>query len=150
MSLTLEVDGDRWRSHLREVARSTPGLVPVAKGNGYGFSLGRLARKSQWLADQGLGVDTIAVGLYEELPEVAQRYAGDLLVLTPWRPFHPTPDPGLAGRVVHTVSRPDDLRGLLEAAPQARFVLELETSMRRHGMTAQQLWTMAQRLPAGR
>ena len=70
-------------------------------------------------------VDTLAVGTYEELPEVANRYAGDLLVLTPWRPFHPTPDAALAGRVIHTVSRPDDLAGLLEAQPGARFVLEL-------------------------
>ena len=88
MSLTLTVDGDRWRAHLRGFAEATPGLVPVAKGNGYGFTLGRLARKAEWL-----GVDTLAVGTYEELPEVAHRYAGDLLVLTPWRPFHPTPDP---------------------------------------------------------
>ena len=56
--------------------------MPVAKGNGYGFTLGRLARKADWL-----GVDTLAVGTYDELPEVAQRYSGDLLVLTPWRPF---------------------------------------------------------------
>ncbi len=135
MSLTLSVDGERWRAHLRSVAEATPGLVPVAKGNGYGFTLGRLARKAGWL-----GVDTLAVGTYEELPHVAQRYDGDLLVLTPWRPFHLAPDPALAGRVVHTVSHPDDLDGLLEAQPDARFVLELETSMRRHGMSAQQLW----------
>ena len=32
MSLTLTVDGDRWRRHLRAVADETPGLVPVAKG----------------------------------------------------------------------------------------------------------------------
>ena len=49
MSLTLTVDGDRWRRHLRAVADRTPGLVPVAKGNGYGFGLGRLARKADWL-----------------------------------------------------------------------------------------------------
>jgi alanine racemase len=145
MSLTLTVDGDRWRSHLRSFAESTPGLVPVAKGNGYGFTLGRLARKAQWL-----GVDTLAVGTYEELPDVATRYDGDLLVLTPWRPFQPAPEPALARRVVHTVSRPDDLAGLLEAQPGARFVLELETSMRRHGMTAQQLWDVAKRLRGGR
>ena len=46
MTLTLTVDGDRWRAHLRAVAEATPGLMPVAKGNGYGFSLGRLARKA--------------------------------------------------------------------------------------------------------
>ena len=144
MTLRLTVDGDRWRAHLRQVAKDTPGLVPVAKGNGYGFGLARLARKTGWL-----GLDTLAVGTYEELPEVATRYAGDLLVLTPWRPFHPMPDPDLVGRVVHTVSRPDDLDALLGTTPEARFVLELETSMRRHGMTARQLWALAQRLPGG-
>jgi alanine racemase len=144
VSHTLTVDGDRWRAHLRDFADSTPGLVPVAKGNGYGFTLGRLARKAGWL-----GVDTLAVGTYEELPEVERRYAGDVLVLTPWRPFHPAPDPALGRRVIHTVSRPDDLAGLLEREPDARFVLELETSMRRHGMTAQQLWAVSKQLHGG-
>ncbi len=82
MSLTLTVDGPRWRGHLRSVADAEPWLVPVAKGNGYGLTLGRLARKAEWL-----GVDTLAVGTYDELPEVATRYSGDLLVMTPWRPF---------------------------------------------------------------
>ena len=44
MSLTLTVDGPRWREHLLAVARANPGIVPVAKGNGYGFGIGRLAR----------------------------------------------------------------------------------------------------------
>jgi alanine racemase len=145
MALTLTVDGERWRGHLRSVAEATPGLVPVVKGNGYGFTLPRLARRAGWL-----GVDTLAVGTYEELPTVATRYGGDLLVLTPWRPFHPPADPELAGRLIHTVSRPDDLAGLLEAQPGARFVLELETSMRRHGMSAQELWSVAKRLRGGR
>ena len=92
MSLTLTVDGDRWRAHLRGVAEATPGLVPVAKGNGYGFTLGRLARK----AALARASTPLAVGTYEELPEVADRYAGDLLVLTPWRPVPPAPDPALA------------------------------------------------------
>jgi alanine racemase len=133
MTLTLTVDGGRWRSHLRAVADAQPGLVPVAKGNGYGFGLGRLARKSTWL-----GVDTLAVGTYDELPEVAQRFDGDLLVMTPWRPFGAAlelPDP-MARRVVHTVSRVDDLRDLRRRHPDARFVLEQLTSMRRHGLEA--------------
>jgi len=135
MTLTLTVDGDRWRRHLRAVADANPGLVPVAKGNGYGFGLGRLARKSQWL-----GVDTIAVGTYEELPQVASRFAGDLLVLTPWRPFVPRDlDPALAQRVVHTVGRVEDVAGLLDRQPDARFVLERLTSMNRHGFSARDL-----------
>ena len=101
--------------------------MPVAKGNGYGFGLGRLARKAQWLHDRGHGVDTLAVGTYAELPEVAQRYDGDLLVLTPWRPFGPATevDAALADRVVHTVSRVEDARALLDGSSRgARFVLE--------------------------
>ena len=68
--------------HLTDVLTRNPALVPVAKGNGYGFGLHRLARKAEWL-----GVDTLAVGTYDELPQVSQRYDGSLLVLTPWRPF---------------------------------------------------------------
>jgi alanine racemase len=140
MSLTLTVDGDRWRAHLRTVADAEPGLVPVAKGNGYGFTLGRLARKTTWL-----GVDTLAVGTYDELPEVSSRFDGSLLVLTPWRPFGAAleVDPALASRVIHTVSRVEDLDDLLGRQPDARFVLERLTSMLRHGMTARGLWAAA-------
>src|SRR5690242_6453338 len=133
MSLTLTVDGARWRHHLRDFAAQTPGLVPVAKGNGYGFGVGRLARKAAWL-----GVDTLAVGTYDELPEVAQRFPGDLLVLTPWRPAEAERELP-AGRVVHTVSRLADLLALLGREPDARIVLERMTSMRRHGMSAEEL-----------
>ena len=97
----------------RDVAAATPGLVPVVKGNGYGFSLGRLARSATWL-----GVDTVAVGTYAELPEVATRFPGDLLVLTPVasrRPPRSTsssrPRPAAC---VHTVSRLTDLTDLLD------------------------------------
>ena len=130
MSLTLTVDGPRWRAHLEQVAAKHAGLVPVAKGNGYGFTPGRLARKAQWLADRGHDVRTLAVGTYDELPEVTQRWHGDLLVLTPWRPWVPLPDAATSRRLVHTVSRLADLRDLLHADPTARFVLERMTSMR--------------------
>jgi alanine racemase len=142
MSLTLTVDGERWRRHLRAVADQTPGLTPVAKGNGYGFGIGRLARKAQWL-----GAETLAVGTYEELPDVSRRFDGDLLVMTPWRPFSAQLPDGLPpGRVVHTVSRLVDLLALLEHHPDARIVLERMTSMRRHGMTAEELRSAARLL----
>jgi hypothetical protein len=139
VALTLRVDGDRWRAHLSDVHERHPGLVPVAKGNGYGFGLPRLARKSQWL-----GVDTLAVGTYEELPHVASRYDGSLLVLTPWRPFNALPDDP---RVIHTVGRLDDLAALAEhgrsSGERPRIVLELLTSMLRHGFDARDLRTAA-------
>jgi alanine racemase len=134
MSLTLTVDGERWRAHLRDTMTANPGLVPVIKGNGYGFRLGRLARRAQWL-----GVDTIAVGTYGELDEVASRFSGSLLVLTPWRPFFPNIDPSLAPRVIHTIGRLGDLTDLLARNPRARIVLERRTSMLRHGFDATEL-----------
>ena len=74
MSLTLTVDGDRWRAHLLETVAQHPGIVPVAKGNGYGFGLGRLARRAQWLAgrsaETGAPVDLVAVGIYDEIEQV--------------------------------------------------------------------------------
>ena len=141
MSLTLRIDGERWRGHLLAVASDTSGLVPVAKGNGYGLTIARLARKAQWLADRGLGVDTLAVGTYDELPQAASRFGGSLLVLTPWRPFGAALDlpADLAPRVIHTVSRREDLEALLALDPHARYVLEEVTSMLRHGMTPREL-----------
>lgn len=144
MSLTLTVDGERWRRHLRATLDAEPLLVPVCKGNGYGLTVGRLARRAAWL-----GVDTIAVGTYAELPELATRYDGRLLVLTPWRPFTPPLEESLRDRVIHTVSRPEDLAGLLAQQPGARYVLERMTSMRRHGLSARELWDLAPQARSG-
>ena len=130
MPLTLYVDGDRWRGHLRSVFASRPGLVPVAKGNGYGFGLGRLARKADWL-----GADLLAVGTYEEIPEVAQRFHGDLLMLSPWRPW--VREGPHENRIIHTVGRPEDLQALAERGNRPRVVIEFLTSMNRHGLSSQ-------------
>jgi len=149
MGLTLHVDGPRWRHHLRAVHERQPCLVPVLKGNGYGFGLARLARRSGWL-----GVDTVAVGTYEELGEVAQRFDGSMLVMTPWRAFNgPVEDAGGATdpqRVIHTVGRLEELEALATSgsARKPRVVLERMTSMRRHGLGARELrdaWRLVSR-----
>jgi hypothetical protein len=132
VSLVLHVDGDRWRAHLRAVAAARPGMVPVAKGNGYGFGNGRLARRTQWL-----GCDTLAVGTYAEIDDVVRRFDGDLVVLSPWRPGHREEAP--VERVVHTVGRLADLEELATLPGRPRVLLERLTSMKRHGFTARGL-----------
>lgn len=131
MSLVMKVDGDRWRDHLRAVAATSPGVIPVAKGNGYGFGVGRLARRAEWL-----GVPTLAVGTYDELGDASSRFPGDIVVLTPWRPFLPHAIAALEdSRVIHTVGRMADIA----STARRRIVLEVATSMRRHGFTPEQL-----------
>ena len=137
--LTLYVDEPRWRAHLRSVIDAVPGLVPVIKGNGYGFGRTRLATVAEQLA-----ADTLAVGTYSEVADVSDAFNGDLLVLTPWRDFEPVQH---GPRIVHTVSRLEDLQALATSAgAPPRVVLELLTSMRRHGFDARSLRAAAKQL----
>jgi alanine racemase len=128
--LTLYVDGDRWRAHLHKVCDAHPGIVPVAKGNGYGFGLPRLAEEAA-----ALDVDTLAVGTYPEVEKV-RGFGGSVMVLSPWRPFE---DAVYGDHVVHTVGRLSDLGELCARADSPRVVLERTTSMRRHGFSAREL-----------
>ncbi len=137
--LTLYVDQDRWCSHLRAVVDAVPGIVPVAKGNGYGFGVQRLAEVAEQLRADSPGVDTLSVGTYAEVAQVSDAFSGSILVLTPWRDFEPVEH---GPRLVHTIGRLDDLREMVAAAPAGeppRVVLELMTSMRRHGFDARSL-----------
>jgi alanine racemase len=130
--LTLTVDRARWETHLDSVVAGVPGIVPVAKGNGYGLGNTRLAEVAG-----RLGADTLAVGTYAEAAQLSEAFAGDLLVLSPWRPSEQPEDAG--PRVVHTVGRVEDLAPLAATGDRPRVVLELLTSMRRHGFTAREL-----------
>jgi alanine racemase len=126
--LTLHVDAGRWRAHLRSYLAEHGGAVPVSKGNGYGFGRPVLAAEAS-----ALGVPTLAVGTYEEVSAVDLPFRGDVLVLSPWRRGY---DRGLTdnSRVIHTVSRLTDLRALAESTSRPRVVVELVTSMRKHGI----------------
>ncbi len=141
MTLSLYVDGPRWREHLTKTETGYPGIVPVAKGNGYGFGVGALARRAQWL-----GVDTLAVGTYREVADVRKRFSGTVLVMEPWRPS--VPDPPYGDQIVHTVGRLEDLIALGRRADRPRVVLEALTSMRRHGFVLADLLA-AQRAASG-
>jgi len=132
MGFELDVDATRWRRGLTTVAATTPGLVPVIKGNGYGLGRDLLAREATTL-----GLGTIAVGTYAEVPDALAAFAGDVMVLTPWRPFFT--DVVTDDRVIHTLGRVDDVSALAAAAPGARVLLEGETSMARHGFDRHEL-----------
>jgi alanine racemase len=80
----------------------------VAKGNGYGFGIDRLAH----VADE-LGVDTVAVGTYAEVDSVLPHFPGSVLVLSPWRPFEARAS--YSDRLVHTVGRADVVASGLES-----------------------------------
>jgi hypothetical protein len=124
MTLTLTIDTVRWREHHRGVLDRFPELVPVCKGNGYGFGHHRLMRETA-----RLGIRLAAVGTVQEAALVQDSFPGDLLVLTPYR--NGEASPALSGRTIRVVSSPGHCDGLAGR----RVVVELRSSMRRHGIT---------------
>ncbi|MET7639267.1 alanine racemase [Streptomyces sp. NPDC005438] len=128
MALTLYVETERWRAHQQSVIQQFPGLVPVCKGNGYGFGHERLAEEVT-----RFGSDVLAVGTTYEAARTKDYFSGDLLVLTPFRKNEePVP---LPDRVIRSVSSVEGV-GLMRGA---RIVIEVMSSMRRHGVTEQDL-----------
>ena len=89
MTFSLHVDGDRWRQHLATVRDDVReslhngragarfgDIVPVAKGNGYGFGIANLAVEST-----RLGLDRLAVGTPHEAAVAAAYFPGQILVM---------------------------------------------------------------------
>jgi len=61
VTITLTVRTAPWRAHVAQLANAVDGLVPVVKGNGYGFGRLALARLASEFCD------TVAVGTVHEL-----------------------------------------------------------------------------------
>lgn len=147
MSLTLHLDTPRWREHLRGVVDATPGIIPVAKGNGYGFGLPRLADETA-----RLGLDTLAVGIADEVLRVRplgeHGWTGTIIILTPWSAHDPVATDLLDDpRVITTVGRLDDLRTIARNHPGARVLVEVRTPMQRFGLEPAELPKVADLLP---
>ncbi|NBO34490.1 MAG: hypothetical protein EBU89_00920 [Actinobacteria bacterium] len=83
MTFSLKVDAEKFRSHLVSVmngyASAGAELVPVIKGNGYGFGRDRLAAEAS-----RLGCNRIAIGTVWELEQSLADFAGEILVLEPF------------------------------------------------------------------
>lgn len=142
MTFDLVVDAGAWRAHLDDMRDRLPGLVPVVKGNGYGLGRDILCTEAG-----RLGVPMIAVGTYDEVDGALAHFAGDVLVMTPWRPYFSGPGVDLAvadPRVIHTISRLEDVDALVGAGrPGIRVVIEGETSMARYGFDRHELAAVA-------
>ena len=135
MGVTVHLEEARWQAHLATVVAEAPAIVPVVKGHGYGFGLPRLAKECQ-----RLGLDTIAVGMASEVGVVRDSFLGDVVVL---QPYERSDDLARARagdpRVLTTVSRLDDLRALVADGGHPRVLVEVLTSMRRHGLSEEEL-----------
>jgi alanine racemase len=123
MTLRLTVDADAWNAHVERTARSLPGLIPVVKGNGYGFGRAPLAAIAAELST------TIAVGTVHELDHVPAGTTA--VVLTPTRRAPAEPSPIL------TVGSLDHVAAL--AGWPGRVIVKLASSMRRFGATRDEL-----------
>jgi alanine racemase len=136
MPLTLHIDTYRWRTHHAGVLARYPGIVPVIKGNGYGVGLARLA-----LEAERLGADTVAVGSIDEVETVAAGFGGRIVVLQPHHPAVPEPalpEPVL-GRITRVVATPEAAAKV--AGSRTPVILEVMTSLRRHGLELDELVT---------
>ena len=82
MSLILHVDGAKWRNHLATVlAESDAQVVPVIKGNGYGFGKKVLAQEAK-----ALNLPVVAVATVAEAKEIESIFSFLVFHATPQLP----------------------------------------------------------------
>ena len=117
MTIRLTVSRDRWWSHATYVADAVEGIVPVVKGNGYGFGRIGLAQAAVKLSP------IIAVGTVHELAGLPEQATP--VVLTPSLVVPPSTDPVLT---VGSQAHIDVLAGW-----GGRVIVKLPSEMRRYG-----------------
>jgi hypothetical protein len=132
MPLTLYVDRRAWHTHHRRVIAERPGLVPVVKGNGYGFTLPVLAEAAARLSRE-CEVDQLAVGTADEASRVLEHFPHDLVLLEPFLPSAPWV--ALPDRVVRNAASVEAVRALAGR----RMVIDCRSSLRRQGIARGEL-----------
>jgi alanine racemase len=132
MALTLIVDRARWRAHVLATVDAFPGLVPVVKGNGYGFGRGYLADVVGAWSAAGKDIDELAVGTVHELAGLSALGPDGPrpLVLTPALARELTPGVGPAVLTVSSVRHVDEV---VAAGLRPPLVVKLVSSVRRYG-----------------
>jgi alanine racemase len=117
VTITLTVRTAPWRAHVARLANAVDGLVPVVKGNGYGFGRVALARLASEFCD------TVAVGTVHELDGLPEEL--HVVVLTPTLVAPSSTEPILT---VGSQAHIDALDGW-----GGRVLVKLESSMHRYG-----------------
>lgn len=134
MALRLTVQRTAWESHIRSLASGVDGLVPVVKGNGYGFGRATLHPIAATLSD------VVCVGTIDELDSLAASTTPMVLTPTLIAPDSTT--------VVLTIGSLEHVKALI--GWQGRVVVKLQSSMQRYGATASEFeQVVADALAAG-
>ena len=132
MALTLMVESG-WRERVERTWSSCSGIVPVIKGNGYGFGRPGLIG----LATQ-LGADELAVGTVHELTDL--RNGPHQIVLTP----AVATDLGGAQLSPDTVLTVGSLADVTALAGRTQpVIIKMASSMRRYGANSDELSRVA-------
>ena len=128
MTLRLSVDLKSWHLHIKDTAKSFEDLIPVVKGNGYGFGRSTLMSHAASLAKE------IAVGTVFEAHDVPA--ACTAIVLTPAGVELPETLPKTAILTVGSVQHVANLRLNSWRGP---VIIKLRSSMNRYGADATEL-----------
>ena len=124
MGLRLSVHRRAWQQSVDAVVASLPGLIPVVKGNGYGFGRDELMPHAARVSTH------IAVGtVYEACDVPTDRTA---MVLTPHIGALPVSLPTSARLTVGSITHVDALR---TQGWRGSVVVKLRSSMRRYGVS---------------
>jgi len=134
MGLRLSVQRTAWLHSVDDAASTRPGLVPVVKGNGYGFGRPTLMPIAARLAAAHGADGQLAVGTVYEAHDVPTGSVA--LVLTPHIDAIPDTVPSTA---ILTVGNVDHVRALERHGWTGRVSIKLASSMRRYGVCAEAL-----------
>ena len=117
VTIRLSVKTAVWRSQVARVAQRVDGLVPVVKGNGYGFGRAWLAARAAEFCD------TVAVGTVHELLDLPTDLTA--VVLTP------TLTPPSSSEPILTVGCPEHVSAL--RGWSGRVIVKIISPMQRYG-----------------